>query len=174
LDSKLTKDQNELEKSRIDHFLQKTMKAIDHVPQLISQLYEIVEDLEGLFPGRHFTLDGHLVGSIGEVFAEYYYEIRLSPASMETHDGVTSDGKHVQIKATQGERIGLRSRPDYLLVLKILPSGTCEEIYNGPGQLAWNNTGKLMKNGQRSISLTKLRELFRQIPIEFRLSRLHT
>ena len=32
-----------------------------------------VAELEAEFPGRHFTLDGHLVGSIGEVMAAYYY-----------------------------------------------------------------------------------------------------
>ena len=42
---------------------------LDEVPRLIGRLYDIVDRLEELFPGRKFTPDGHLVGSIGEVIA---------------------------------------------------------------------------------------------------------
>ena len=48
--------------------------------------------MEKDFPGRHFTLDGHLVGSIGEVMASYYYGIELYAASAVAHDGEI-DGK---------------------------------------------------------------------------------
>jgi len=33
--------------------------------ELACDLYRIVRDLEAMFPGRHFTLDGHLIGSVG-------------------------------------------------------------------------------------------------------------
>ena len=52
----------------------------------IQELIKIVSDLETVFPGRHFTIDGHLVGSIGEVMAAYYYGIDLYDASTERHD----------------------------------------------------------------------------------------
>ena len=39
------------------------------VGELLAFLYRIVDLLEVLFPGRKFTPDGHLVGSIGEVIA---------------------------------------------------------------------------------------------------------
>ena len=39
------------------------------VGSLLGDLYRIVDRLEGLFPGRKFTPDGHLVGSIGEAHA---------------------------------------------------------------------------------------------------------
>lgn len=41
----------------------------------IRQLYALVAELEALYPGRHPTLDGHLVGSIGEVLAAHYYRL---------------------------------------------------------------------------------------------------
>jgi hypothetical protein len=135
------------------------MQPVEKIPKLIIDLYGIVAELENLFPGRHFTLDGHLIGSIGEVLAAYQYDIDLFYASRETHDGKTRDGKQVQIKATQRNQVGLRSKPDYLLVLQINSNGTSEEIFNGPGELAWNNVGKPQKNGQRSISVAKLRKL---------------
>ncbi len=34
------------------------------VAPLVCPLYEIVGELEGIFPGRSFAPDGHLVGSI--------------------------------------------------------------------------------------------------------------
>jgi hypothetical protein len=42
-------------------------RNVDQVPRLAGCPYEIVSELENLFPGRRFTPDGHLVGSPGEV-----------------------------------------------------------------------------------------------------------
>ena len=45
------------------------MDDFERIPELVSRLREVVTELENLFPGRRFPLDGHLVGSIGEVVA---------------------------------------------------------------------------------------------------------
>jgi hypothetical protein len=37
------------------------------LPKSVAALYRIVEELEKAYPGRPFTPDAHLVGSIGEV-----------------------------------------------------------------------------------------------------------
>jgi hypothetical protein len=147
------------------------MTGIDQVPYLVRQLYEIVGQLEALFPKRRFTLDGHLVGSIGEVLAAYHYELDLLGASTETHDARASDGRQVQIKTTQRASIALRAEPDHLLVLRLLPDGRWEEVFNGPGDLAWQNTGKMQKNGQCAISVSRLRELMNSVSRENRLPR---
>lgn len=139
----------------------------------IKELYSIVNELEVQFPGRHFTPDGHLVGSIGEVLAANYYELKLLPASSETHDAISKNGKMVQIKATQVRNVSLSSEPEHLIILKILRSGDADEIYNGPGQLVWEATGKVQKNGQRSISLSKLISLMNNVPLSDRLERIH-
>lgn len=132
----------------------------------IRQLYTIVKDLEHQFPGRHFTPDGHLVGSIGEVIAASNYDLELLPASYETYDAVTSEGMMVQIKATQINRVSLYSEPDYLIVLKILPDGSALELYNGPGKQVWDAAGEPQKNGQRSISVAKLKSLMNNVADE--------
>ena len=49
------------------------------VPEIVRELYSSVAELEELFPGRKFTLDGHLVGSIGEVIAAHRYGLELLP-----------------------------------------------------------------------------------------------
>lgn len=51
--------------SDVDHGERTARTAV-----LVDQLHAIVEELEGMHPGRKFPLDGHLVGSIGEAAAE--------------------------------------------------------------------------------------------------------
>jgi hypothetical protein len=129
----------------------------------IKELYKITNELESSYPGRKFTIDGHLVGSIGEVIVAEHYGLELLPNSTETHDAVSADGKYVQIKATQINRITISSQPDYLIVIKLFSDGLWEEVYNGLGKLVWDNAGKMQKNGQRPISLSKLRSLMNSV-----------
>lgn len=51
----------------------------DEIPALIGDLLKTTQRLNSLFEGRPFTPDGHLVGSIGEVVAEYITTSRSSP-----------------------------------------------------------------------------------------------
>ena len=143
----------------------------EQAAEKIKELYEISAELERLFPGRHYTPDDHMIGSIGEALAASYYGLELFPASEETHDAKAPDGRLVQIKATQIGRISLSSEPRWLLVLRIHRDGTFSEEYNGPGKLAWEHCGKMQKNGQRPISLAKLRKLQAEVPDSVRLPR---
>ncbi len=129
----------------------------------IKELYKITNELENSYPGRKFTIDGHLVGSIGEVIVAEHYGLDLLPNSTETHDAISTEGKYVQIKATQINRIAISSEPDYLIVIKLFSNGSWEEVYNGPGKSVWDNDGKVQKNGQRPISLSKLRSLMSSV-----------
>lgn len=130
-----------------------------NIRDLIQELYCVASELESHYPGRHFTPDGHMVGSIGEVLAAETYGIELFKASAPIHDGSAPDGRLVQIKATQVDSIGIGKCPDYLIVLKIFHDGSFEEVYNGPGAPVWNAAGKRQKTSQRHISLSRLREL---------------
>ncbi len=149
------------------------MGNIEQIPSLITQIYEIVAKLEYLWPDRRFTPDGHLVGSIGEVLAAHHYDLELLPSSSKVHDAVSKDERKikVQIKATQRKSVALRSKPEHLLVLFILKDGTTKEMYNGPGELVWENTGKMQKNGQRAITLSRLSKLFELVPESDKLKR---
>ena len=138
----------------------------------IKELCRITNELETIYPGRKFTIDGHLVGSIGEVIVAEHYDLELLPNSAETHDAVSKDGKRIQIKATQKDRIAISSEPDYLIVIKILPDGSWAELYNGPGKCAWSNACKVQKNGQRPISLAKLKMLMVTVAEEDKIHRM--
>ncbi|WP_206406266.1 hypothetical protein [Gemmiger sp. An120] len=144
----------------------------EQVAEKIQMLYQISRDLETLFPGRHYTPDGHIIGSIGEALAASFYGLDLFTASEETHDAKAPDGRLVQIKATQIQRVALSSEPKWLLVLKIHRDGTFSEEYNGPGALVWAHCGKMQKNGQRPISLTMLHQLQEKVPVSQRLQRI--
>lgn len=141
------------------------MHKDEKLSETIRELYAIVNRLETDYSqhNRHFTLDGHLLGSIGEVYAAERYGIKLAKSSSECHDGTTKDERKrdVQIKVTQRNAIGLSSEPKYLIVLRIDERGSFEEIFNGPGELVWElvKSKKLPKNGQYQISLSKLRAL---------------
>ena len=128
------------------------------------RLYALVAELEQHFPGRPFTPDGHLVGSIGEVVAAHRYGLTLLPCSAASHDAVTAADLRVQIKATQATGVAMRSSCEHLLVLKLLRTGESDEVYNGPGAPAWDAAGKMQRNGQRPISLSKLRRLMESVP----------
>lgn len=145
--------------------------AIDTIPGVVKRLYQLVNELEAAFPGRPFTPDGHLVGSLGEVLASHYYDLELLPCSTICHDAKSADGRLVQVKATQGRSVALRAQPDHLLVILLKRDGTIEEVYNGPGRLAWNSCGKRQKNGQSPISVSKLRRLMSEVVEHARLPR---
>ncbi|WP_419510046.1 DUF6998 domain-containing protein [Candidatus Allofournierella excrementavium] len=144
----------------------------EQVAEKVQMLYKISQDLETLFPGRHYTPDGHMIGSVGEALAASFYGLDLFTASEETHDAKAPDGRLVQIKATQIQRVSLSSEPEWLLVLKIHRDGTFSEEYNGPGALVWTHCGKMQKNGQRPISLTMLHQLQEKVPVSHRLQRI--
>jgi len=148
----------------MDHF---------HFQRLIEKLYAVVTELEEMFPGRHFTPDGHMVGSIGECLVADAYDLKLEVASNEGFDATAQDGTRVEIKATQSKRVAFRSCPDHTIIIRINKNGTFEEVFNGPGTVIWAQfSGKPRPtNGQYQIGLKKLAKLASSVPSTKRLSR---
>ncbi|MFZ1694752.1 MAG: hypothetical protein WAT74_16255 [Flavobacteriales bacterium] len=147
------------------------MNAEPEVLLIVRELLSAVRRLEALYDGRKFTLDGHLVGSIGEVLAAQLYGLKLLPPSTEGHDAEAEDGRLVQVKLTQTQRVSIYSKPEYLIVLRLGKEGSIEEVFNGPGAAPWAACGKPQKNGQRAISLARLRVLVQQVQPMDRLER---
>lgn len=152
---------------------------IEDVPGLVSRLYEIVDELEEIFRGRHFTPDGHLVGSLGESLAAYMFGLTLNAASTAAHDAVTKDGVRVEVKATQRRGVSLSASAspwgdERLLALRLTRHGPPEVVYNGPADAVWSAAGPAQKNGQRTISLTVLRQLNAKVHDDDRLPEVRT
>lgn len=147
-------------------------KPVDHpVITIVAELRRLVNQLTELYPERRFTLDGHLVGSVGEVLAAERYNLTLLAASHKTHDATALDGRMVQIKLTQRSGVGLSSCPEHLLVHKLHADGRHEEIYNGPGAPVWDwCKTRIQKNGQANVSLSRLRRIMATVEPGKRLS----
>ncbi len=149
-----------------------TQEKMDNVKLQVQKLIDIVRQLEQDFPGRHFTLDGHLVGSIGEVMAAYYYGIELYTASAPAHDGEI-DGKKVQIKISQQDNIVINHEPEYLIVLYLNRSGNVYEVYNGLGKEPWVHASKRDSHNNRHIMVNTLMELDKAVSAEMRIQPIH-
>ncbi len=138
----------------------------DHFQTQVKDIYKAVKELELMFPGRPFTPDGHMVGSIGECLVADAYNLDLMPPSNEGFDAKTKDGKKIEIKATQSKSVAFRSCPEHAIIIKINKNGTFIECFNGPGHIIWDTfAGKDMpKNGQHQISINKVKQLYETVP----------
>lgn len=143
----------------------------DSFSKLVVDLYRIVNELEAMFPGRPFTPDGHLVGSLGEALVAHDYAVDLQRPSTAGYDALNAEKQQIEIKATQGKAVAFRSCPEFVIVIKLNRDGTYDEIYNGPGKLIWDCfEGKTMpKNGQHQIGLSKLQQLQNRVATNYRV-----
>lgn len=147
---------------------------------LVDLLLHVVAELESLHPGRKFTPDGHLVGSLGEAAAEALFDIRLTPTSTTGHDAIENGtGRKVEIKATFGTRsIAVRSTTHRLdggalVVLRLskAPGAAHEVIFDGPAALAVPADVVYQSNGQAQLTLGALRAADARVPAAQRVRR---
>jgi hypothetical protein len=103
----------------------------------IKELLRITNKLKEKYPTRNFTLDGKVVGDIGEVLVSEKYGIELYSDNYITHDGYErATNRQVQIKASFK---GYSYFPHFpipacFISVNILENGELEELFNGPGQ----------------------------------------
>lgn len=105
----------------------------------IRKLLKITQSLRNEYPNKNFTLDGKLVGDIGEVLVSKKYGIELYPENTVRHDGKEiATGREVQIKSSFKNYsyfpYGDENIPEYFLSVNILENGELEELFNGPGK----------------------------------------
>jgi hypothetical protein len=136
------------------------MTHIVKLPAAVARIYEAVAELEKQYPNRNFTPDGHLVGSIGEVIAAEALGLTLYMMSRPGHDAYDANGD-VQIKMTAGGSISMYAESSRLVVLKVISPHEAEIVYDGEGKAAWEQAGRMQKNGQRTISLARLKAIRR-------------
>ena len=129
------------------------------LPAPVADIYRAVAELERLYPGRKFTPDGHLVGSIGEVIATEHFGLKLFPSSNPGHDAIDAEGRLVQIKLTAGNNVSMFADCERLIVLRVVSPEQAEIAYDGPGAPIWAAAGAMQKNGQRKIRLSRLRAI---------------
>lgn len=102
------------------------------LPSLFRSIQELVQGFDNRRP---FTIDGRLVGDIGEVLAAEEYDVTLNRKLRKGYDGKTSDGRFVDVKATFKESLAFRTIPQYCIGFKLYRNGSYEVVFNGPGKL---------------------------------------
>lgn len=141
----------------------------------LKELLFIVARLHQKYPHKHFTLDGRLVGDIGEIIVASEYNVELLEGMQKHHDAKTSDHRMVQIKATMKDLLTFPANhiPQYYLGIKIMHDGTFEEIFNGPGEIAANSIkGRAVPaTNLHSVSIRKLSELNKTVSEKERIPR---
>lgn len=112
--------------------------------------------------GLDFTLDGNLVGDLGEALAADLFGIKLVPArSTEGIDGYAPDGRTVQVKATgRGRGPAFRlveTRAEHLLFFDLdFEKAVGTVVFNGPEHLATRSLPERFV-GQRSLTPLQIR-----------------
>lgn len=144
-----------------------------NIQSALKLIFEGIRQLQAAFPHRRFTIDGRLVGDIGEVIAELEYDMRVDETSQAGHDGTTSDGRRVQVKATFKDSLTFSSVPDYYIGLKLNEDGTFEEIFNGPGSIIANRFASRKDIGVKLLSFPnkELRALSKTVDPADRVAR---
>lgn len=139
----------------------------------IQKLFVIMDELNVAFPHKKFTLDGRLVGDIGEVIAELDYDILIFEKIKKDIDGYSTDGRRVQIKVSFKDKIAFKGNDEYLIALKIDRSGNYKEVFNGPSRyiIEYYKDRKDIGAKIQSLPINILEELSRRIPTEEKISK---
>lgn len=143
------------------------MSKLIKLKPIIKDLHDSVEKLNNLYPHRKFTLDGRLVGDIGEVIAEQIYKIKLFEKNEPYYDALTiGTNRKVQIKATFKKSLTFNHMPDYYIGIKLYDDGKFEEVYNGPGKYIYDEFKHRKGIGEVLLSfpLKRLGEISERIP----------
>jgi hypothetical protein len=124
-------------------------------------------------PGLAFTLDGKLVGDIGEAVAAEMFGLTLAPGGGTGIDGHTVDGRTVQVKATGTGRgpvfRWVETRADHLIFIDFnFAELEGEIIFNGPEHIALRSMPATWKD-QRSVTRVRIRLLNNEVAPEDRL-----
>ncbi|PKN01895.1 MAG: hypothetical protein CVU77_02880 [Elusimicrobia bacterium HGW-Elusimicrobia-1] len=129
----------------------------------VKTLQSARKKLHADFPEWNFTLDGKLIGDIGEAYAKAHFSLVKIDSNSKAHDFKAPDGRLVQVKITQKKTLGLGiSAPtfDYFIALCLSENGDFQVVYNGKGSRVYKRKGHPPK---KSISVIKLKELNKQV-----------
>jgi hypothetical protein len=148
-------------------------KTHEDVAEGLRLIFEGIRYLQDRSGTRHrFTIDGRLVGDIGELVAEREFEIRLDGVSRADYDAITEETKQdVQIKAGFKGSLTFRKVPALYIGLRLSEDGSHEVVYNGPGAIIAEAIGHRKGFGVTllSVPMHLLRKLNETVPPEMRV-----
>jgi hypothetical protein len=124
--------------------------------------------------GLRFTLDGNLVGDLGEAIAAELFDLRLVPRGIAAIDAYAPDNRTVQIKATGRGRVlaFTHFHPTAELLIGLVLHFEAEQVevvYNGPYEDALSRLPADGWQGQKQVPIRRLRLLNEHIDERNRL-----
>jgi hypothetical protein len=136
------------------------------IKEALGLIFQGIGMLQAEFSQRRFTIDGRLVGDIGEIVAAAEFEIELDDVSRAIHDGRMLDGRGVQIKATFQDHLTFKTTPDLYLGFKLFRNGTHEVIFNGPDRIIFDHYAGRAGIGEKLLRFPNsvLKKLSADIP----------
>jgi hypothetical protein len=141
------------------------------IEEALAHIFRGIGILQTEFTNRRFTIDGRLVGDIGEIIAAAEFDVTLNEVGQAEHDGKTSEGRLVQVKATFLDALTFRKTPELYLGFKLNRDGSHEVVFNGPGHVIFNEYQKRKGIGANLLSFpnSRLKELLpkRDCPLKF-------
>lgn len=145
--------------------------AKEAVEAALRHIFLGIELLQKQFSNRRFTIDGRLVGDIGEIIAATEFDVKLDDIGRSVHDGETSDGRLVQIKATFRNALTFRYTPQLFLGFKLYRDGRHDVVFNGPGQAIFERFSHRQGIGVKLLRFpnSTLKELSAQVRDEDRV-----
>ena len=146
----------------------------DQIKPQLEAILGAVSNLRKLHPTKAFTIDGRLLGDLGEVLVADKYGIRLNDGVEPHHDGVDSAGRRVQIKTTMKGSLTYPADhcPDFVIGFVLKEDATIEEVFNGPGRIIGDYIAShrsAPKNNLHNVSLGILRRLSEDVRDEDRI-----
>lgn len=151
--------------------------------QEIQQLLALTRALKEKYKhhNKSFTLDGKLVGDIGEVLVAEHYGLTLYGDNKVVYDGYVTgnENKKVQIKASFNNYFyftkDLLNIPKYFIAVKLNEDGSFDEVYNGLGVLIYEKILSHLPTERKHnyrLSVIKLQELNND-PENDKIKRIH-
>jgi hypothetical protein len=141
------------------------------IVEALTLIFEGIARLKKAFPNREFTIDGRLVGDIGEVIAALEYDVVLDKVCQPDHDATAPNGRRLQIKATFKDSLTFKTTSDYYLGFKLFTDGRYEEVFNGPSRIIYERFKHRKGIGVQLLSFPNkdLKALSREVPAHERI-----
>lgn len=147
------------------------------IKEKVKELIAIVKELNNKYSNKEFTLDGRLVGDLGEIIVEENYKVKLYDKVENKYDGISEkDNKRVQIKTTMKNSVWYPRdyHPDLFLAIEINENGDFFELYNGDTKPFVDYIKTRKKNPDYkyfTITKGKLKELNKKVDKKTRIER---
>jgi hypothetical protein len=119
-----------------------------------------------------FTIDGKLLGDLGELIACLEFSLEPLPTNTPGVDAKTKDGDLVEIKATAGEAVWIPGyspgdgKPINVIVVKFDATGHWSFPYHGELEALWNADREIGAHKTSLFSHSRLAKIVRLVSEE--------